>query len=627
VSKEKAKIEAVLGRKYDIKSQISAGGMGKIYLGIHRSLNKRIAIKIIHQEFRKDDTFRKRFHREAMLAAKLDHPSIVDIYDFGSSKHFDYIIMPFIDGETLKERLQREKNLPISETLDLIATISSALAFAHKNNVVHRDIKPSNILIDKEEHVYLTDFGISKDMGDVDLTHPDKVIGSPRYISPEQITGKKIDGRCDLYALGLVFYEMATGCYPYADRNANAVYYAQVNEVPKRPDHINPDIPSAVSDIIMKLIEKSPDNRYLNGSQILQDIANAKSGIPLSPLSQVEPHVEDQPVTINDDSPEDQANDDEPDDDEPDDDQPTVINVSIKDRDASLAIVPTDVEPPGFGKKTKPVRSSHRRFILFGSGLFLCVVIGYFLLNNLPFQNGISPIKKKESATSSGENVSIDEKQTSESLPSVPSTREETQAQPIQEEAREKESEPPPAKPLPDQPEVSVPKAVSEKPAEKPSLLSIVGQLQTFKESQEAEFVRMWTKKNEYKIGDSIEYHFQSSRDCHLIVILFSVSGEIIQVFPNRYHPDSSISTGDRYDIPSPDMGIKLEVQGPPGTEELFAIISDEPLKIFPFNTRDMRFFVVDGTDDSLLREIHENLKLAEKVGVKHTSFQYAIAK
>jgi len=109
VSKEKAKIEASIGKKYVIKSQISVGGMGKIYLGIHRSLNKRVAIKIIHQEFRKDETFRKRFHREARLAANLDHPGIVDIYDFGSSENFDYIIMPFIDGETLKEKLKREK--------------------------------------------------------------------------------------------------------------------------------------------------------------------------------------------------------------------------------------------------------------------------------------------------------------------------------------------------------------------------------------------------------------------------------------------------------------------------------------------------------------------------------------
>jgi serine/threonine protein kinase len=614
MSKEKTKIEATIGKKYDIKSQISAGGMGKIYLGIHRSLNKRVAVKIIHQEFRKDETFRKRFHREARLAANLDHPGIVDIYDFGSSENFDYIIMPFIDGETLKEKLKREKRLPISKSLDLIAAITSALSFAHNNNVVHRDIKPSNILIDKQERAYLTDFGISKDLGDVDLTLPDTVMGSPRYISPEQITGKKIDGRCDLYALGLIFYEMVTGSYPYADRNANAVYYAQVNEVPQRPDQINPDIPGTVSDIIMKLIEKLPDNRYQKGSQILQDIANAKSGLPPVQSSEAEPHIEVKPAIIDHGSIDDKENDDNGD----HDDQPTVINVSIADRGQIFDNQQIVVESTDSGEKSKPIRFSPRRLTFFGSGFVLCVIIGYFLLYNPSPQTDMLVIAGNESVTLPGKSSSMDEKHSSHS-PSL--------TQPMQKEAPIEKSEPIPTKSSPDSSEVSLSAIAPKQPTEKVSLVSLTDQLKAFEESQDAKFLQMWTKKNVYKIGDSIGYHFQSSQDCHLTVILFSSSGEIIQVFPNRYHPDSFISTGNTYNIPSPESDIKLEVTGPPGIEKLLALASDKPLEILPLNTEDLPFFVMDGTDPTLLKQIHDNLQLAKKMSLKHKSVQYAIAK
>ncbi len=383
MSNEKAKIEAIVGKKYDIKSEISAGGMGKIFLGVHRSLSKRVAVKIIHQEFRKDKTFRKRFHREARLAANLDHPSIVDIYDFGSSGNFDYIIMPFIDGESLKEKLNREKKLSLSESLDLIAAITSALSCAHKNNVVHRDIKPSNILIDKQGHAYLTDFGISKDLEAVELTLPDTVMGSPRYISPEQITGKEIDGRCDLYALGLIFYEMVTGSYPYAGRNTNAVYYAQVNEVPPRPDQINPDIPGALSDIIMKLVEKLPENRYKKGNEVLQDIANVKSNVKLAVKSDpksAHPSIqssETEAPVIDYDAKDNARKDNTR---YSDGDLPTVVNIHRSDKNRFFDNKPNFAELADSEAKSKSIRFTSWQFISIVSGFVLLAIFGYFLL-------------------------------------------------------------------------------------------------------------------------------------------------------------------------------------------------------------------------------------------------------
>jgi serine/threonine protein kinase len=416
---------------------------------------------------------------------------------------------------------------------------------------------------------------------------------------------------------------MVTGCYPYAGRGANAVYYAQVNEIPQRPDQINPDIPSTVSDIIMKLIEKLPDHRYQNGSQILQDISNVKSGIPLSPFSQDITGVATQPLTINEDSLGHQSNDVT----EADDDLPTVVNMSAKDRDQLLSMGHTETESKESGKKSKKNQFPPLGFAIVGGGLILCLIIGYVLLNNFSPKNEIIPDREKEPVTFSSKSNSVDDRQTSESTPPLPAIKDETKAEPPQEETKTEESESLHKKPIPEPAKEPVTELVSIETVEKPSLNSIIEQLNAIKKSQEAEFVQIRTRKNAYKIGDTIEYHLQSNLDCHLLVFLISTSNEIVQVFPNQYHRDSFVSNGDIYDIPSPNMGINLEATGPPGIEELFAIISDEPIKVFPNATMEIPFPNIDGTDDSLLREVYENLRLATEMDVKHKSIKYAIAK
>ncbi len=275
----------------------------------------------------------------------------------------------------------------------------------------------------------------------------------------------------------------------------------------------------------------------------------------------------------------------------------------------------------------------------------ICVVIGYFSLYNPPFQTDVVPAIKEDTridnaiitvtkSSPDSSEVSLSDtappKQPTEETGPVYLSESEKQVTPlplpIQPILKKTESTQIPTKKSTDESAVSLAAVTPQKTVKKVSLNSVARQLKTLGGSQEAEFIRLWTKKNTYRIGESIGYHFQASRNCHLVVMLFASSGEIIQVFPNRFHPDSSVSTRNIYNIPSLNSDIKLEVTGPSGIEELFAIISDAPLEVLPFNAEEMPFFVVDETDLSLLVRIHGNLQRVQKEGLKHKSFQYTIA-
>ena len=277
MSETEDKIRSALGNKYEIRELIAEGGMGQIYLGIHQSLGKKVAIKIIHQELTKDKKLRERFRREAKSAAKLHHPGIIDIYDFGSKDGFDFLIMPYIEGITLKEKLLKEGKTELKECLRLMIAVADALAYAHENEVIHRDIKPANIMIDRQHNVIITDFGISKDLGSSDsaLTAVGMMVGSPRYMSPEQIKSSPSDRRSDIYSLGIVFYEMVTGRHPFEGKDMFAFYHAHVSEIPSRP----PGVPEPVVDIIMKMVEKAPENRFQDSRQLLKSLIRSRSDI------------------------------------------------------------------------------------------------------------------------------------------------------------------------------------------------------------------------------------------------------------------------------------------------------------------------------------------------------------
>jgi serine/threonine protein kinase len=271
------KLRSVLGDKYEIIDLIATGGMGEIYLGIHRVLGKKRAIKIIHQSVEKEKDIRQRFLQEARHAASVDHPGIIQIMDFGSHDEFDYLIMPYIEGRTLQEKMREGPIEPVA-AIKLMIAMTDAIAHTHRQNIIHRDIKPSNFMIDSEGRVILTDFGISKNLGDPNMTATNMILGSPKFMSPEQISGKSVDKRSDLYSLGMIFYQMVSGIYPFESQDMAALAYKQVHEVPPPASQVNPGVSEVLSGLIASLLEKNPDNRYTDGESLLKDLQRLNTG-------------------------------------------------------------------------------------------------------------------------------------------------------------------------------------------------------------------------------------------------------------------------------------------------------------------------------------------------------------
>ncbi len=269
------KLKSILDDKYEIIGLIASGGMGEIYLGVHRVLGKKRAIKVIHQDVEKEKDIRKRFIQEARLAASIDHPGIIEIMDFGSHDAFDYLIMPYIEGVTLQEKLD-DGPMAWEDAIDLMISMTDAISHAHKKEIIHRDIKPANYMIDANGQIILTDFGISKNLTDATLTAANTIMGSPKFMSPEQIAGKKVDKRSDLYSLGLVFYQMLTGINPFEAEEITSVMYKQVHEVPDHPSTVNSRIPQPVGDVLARLLEKDPEDRYPDADALLGDLHRLK---------------------------------------------------------------------------------------------------------------------------------------------------------------------------------------------------------------------------------------------------------------------------------------------------------------------------------------------------------------
>ena len=262
----------LLGNRYKIIDKIGGGGMAVVYKARCLLLNRNVAIKVLRPEFVQDEELVKRFKFEAQSAASLSHPNIVPIYDVGSEDGNYYIVMEYVDGITLKEYIRSKGALDWEEAVKIAIQICSAMEHAHKNKIIHRDIKPQNILLTNDGIAKVADFGIARAATASTITMAGNTIGSVHYFSPEQARGGYTDDKSDLYSLGIVLYEMATGKVPFEADTPVAVAMMQVQKQPQDPMHLKRDIPEALNDLIMKAIRKDPGTRYQSASEMLSDL-------------------------------------------------------------------------------------------------------------------------------------------------------------------------------------------------------------------------------------------------------------------------------------------------------------------------------------------------------------------
>ncbi len=263
---------------FEIIEYIGQGGMATIYKAHQTTLDRFVTLKVIHPALMNDQAFLNRLKREASIIAKLNHPNIVTVYDFTDFEGTPFLVLRYIDGKTLKEVLQQQR-LGTQSILKIMRPVADALAYAHSRGVLHRDVKPSNILIDTEGHVYLTDFGLARIAYSSESTSShDMMIGSPQYISPEQAKSEPVDARTDIYSLGIVLYEMFTGQVPFSAETPYGTILAQINEQPRAPRTLNPKIPAAVEQVLLKTIAKDPKNRYPSVREMMRALENAARG-------------------------------------------------------------------------------------------------------------------------------------------------------------------------------------------------------------------------------------------------------------------------------------------------------------------------------------------------------------
>ncbi len=265
-------VGTVLSGRYRLLDLVGSGGMAKVYKAEDILENRLVAIKMLRDEYVGNDEFRKRFLNESRAITMLVHRNIVDVFDVNFDENCPYIVMELIEGITLKDYMKKKSPLPLREALLYCGQILSALRHAHERGVVHRDIKPQNIMLLNDGVVKVTDFGIAQVSNFETVTHDSSAVGSVHYVSPEQARGRVADDRSDIYSTGIMLYEMVTGTLPFTGENPVSVALKQVQEEPKRPRQINPEIPVGLEQIIMKAMRKKPDERYSNAREMQHDI-------------------------------------------------------------------------------------------------------------------------------------------------------------------------------------------------------------------------------------------------------------------------------------------------------------------------------------------------------------------
>jgi serine/threonine protein kinase len=262
-------IGTIFKEKYKLIEKLGGGGMGIVYKAEDMRLKRHVALKFLPSRLTKDPEFKQRFIQEAQAASVLEHQNICTIHEIDETKEGRmYIAMAYYPGESLKKKIKRG-SVPLNQTLDCVTQIAQGLAKAHSQGIIHRDIKPANVMDTSEGIMKIVDFGLAKLVHQTKLTTTSSIIGTPSYMSPEQAQGEVVDHRADIWALGVVFYELLTGESPFKGKNEQAVLFSIINKSPLPPSELKRDIPDEVERIILKCLRKQPKDRYQSADRLL----------------------------------------------------------------------------------------------------------------------------------------------------------------------------------------------------------------------------------------------------------------------------------------------------------------------------------------------------------------------
>ena len=276
---------AQLGR-YVIQSELGRGAMGVVYKATDSVLERTVAVKTVNITLEREyaEKYEQRFYQEARAAGGLNHPNIVTIHDVGKAGEVVFMAMEYIEGVELRTLIGEGRALRVAQAVSIAAQVAEGLAYAHQRGVVHRDIKPANIMVVANGPVKITDFGIARMRGSGDLTQTGTLLGSPKYMSPEQVIGKRADQRSDLFSLGVILYEMLCGTAPFNGENVTALMYQIVNFVPPAPSSINPAVPEMLDLIVAKMLAKPLEERYHDAAEVGRDLRECERqlGVPAS---------------------------------------------------------------------------------------------------------------------------------------------------------------------------------------------------------------------------------------------------------------------------------------------------------------------------------------------------------
>ncbi len=274
---EDPNVGRVIGNKWKLERRLGQGGMGSVYLAADLTIEREVALKFLHPRLVERDEYRSRFEREAKVMGRVDHPNLARLYGVERIGSTPFLVMKFVPGTTLTRVMKLRQRLPLSETLDVVRQIGAGLGALHAQGLVHRDLKPGNVIVDDRGHVTLLDFGLTRS-NDGSLTRPGVAMGSPHFMSPEQVTGGTLDGRSDLYSLGLLTSELLTGRRPYPDASTQLMLLQHLNESPVPVNVSNPALPEEVAQVILVALAKKPNERQRSVQAFVEDFIAATEG-------------------------------------------------------------------------------------------------------------------------------------------------------------------------------------------------------------------------------------------------------------------------------------------------------------------------------------------------------------